>query len=184
MPTLVWSDALSLSMPVMDDTHEEFVELLALVEASDDASLLRHWQALIEHTVDHFGREDDWMRATGFAPGNCHSTQHAVVLEVMRDSARRGAEGELNWVRRIAAELADWFPHHAQTMDAGLALHLKSVGYDPATGELEVPAALPAQAITGCGSNSCHDKAAANDRQVPQHAEAANEPLPEGESLV
>ena len=26
---LVWSDALSLAMPVMDTTHEEFVELLA-----------------------------------------------------------------------------------------------------------------------------------------------------------
>lgn len=184
MSTLVWSDALSLSMPVMDRTHEEFVELLALVEQADDASLLRHWQGLIEHTVAHFGQEDDWMRATGFAPGNCHSTQHAVVLEVMRDSARRGARGELDWVRRIAAELADWFPNHAQTMDAGLALHLKSVGYDPVTGLLTEPSALPAQAISGCGSGACHDKAAANDTQAPQRTEAANEPLPVGESLV
>ena len=184
MPTLVWSDALSLSMPVMDNTHQEFVELLALVQQADDATLLAHWQALIDHTVDHFGQEDDWMHATGFARGNCHSTQHAVVLEVMRDSARRGAQGELDWVRRIAAELADWFPHHAQTMDAGLALHLKSVGYDPITGQLEAPDALPGQAITGCGSNGCHDKAAANDRQAPQRAEAANEPLAEGASLV
>lgn len=184
MPTLVWSDALSLSMPVMDHTHEEFVDLLALVEQADDSTLLARWQTLIEHTEDHFGREDDWMRATGFAPGNCHTTQHTVVLEVMRDSARRGSQGELDWVRRIAAELADWFPNHAQTMDAGLALHLKSVGYDPVTGELEAPSALPAEAITGCGSSSCHDKTAANDTQAPQRTEAANEPLPEGESLV
>ena len=185
MSALVWSDALVLSMPVMDHTHQEFVELLALVQQADDITLMGHWQALIDHTVGHFGQEDDWMQATGFARGNCHSTQHAVVLEVMRDSARRGAQGELDWVRRIATELADWFPHHAQTMDAGLALHIKSVGYDPETGLLQEAAALPAQAITGCGSNSCHDKAAANDTQAPQHAEAANEPVVEvGESLI
>ena len=33
MALLEWSDALSLDLPLMDDTHHEFVELLALVEA-------------------------------------------------------------------------------------------------------------------------------------------------------
>ncbi|MGH2140650.1 hypothetical protein, partial [Enterococcus faecalis] len=45
------------------------------------------------------------------------------------------------------------FPQHAQTMDAGLALHLKSVGYDPATGHISEPESLPALAISGCGGS-------------------------------
>jgi hypothetical protein len=36
-------------------------------------------------------------------------------------------------------------------MDAGLALHMKSLGYDPVTGELARPEALPEQPIAGCG---------------------------------
>lgn len=161
MSVLVWSEALSLSMPAMDDTHQEFVELLADVSRADDADLLERWQALISHTEDHFGREDDWMRATGFAVGNCHSTQHAVVLSVMREGTERAARGDLSAIRTIAHELALWFPQHAQTMDAGLALHLKNVGYDPVTGELIKPQAVPELPMTGCGGTTCHDRAEA-----------------------
>jgi len=151
MPSLVWSDALSLSMPVMDATHQVFVDLMAIVEQSDEASLLKNWQTLIDHTDAHFASEDQWMQDTGFAPGNCHSTQHAVVLKVLREGAARGAQGDLASIRQIANELALWFPHHAQSMDLGLALHLKNMGYDLETGTLASSAVLPVQAITGCG---------------------------------
>lgn len=151
MPGLAWSEALSVSMPAMDATHQEFVDLLAAVQQADDASLMRHWQALIAHTQDHFAREDKWMRDTGFAPDNCHGTQHAVVLQVLREGTERGKQGELAAIRQMADELAMWFPQHAQTMDFGLALHLKSLGYDPDTGEIAQTSALPRQAITGCG---------------------------------
>ncbi|WP_298013297.1 hemerythrin domain-containing protein [uncultured Aquabacterium sp.] len=153
MSSLVWSDALSLAMPVMDDTHREFVDLLAEVQAADDAALLARWQTLIDHTIDHFGQEDRWMEATGFAPGSCHMTQHAVVLKVLKEGAELGAQGNLAPIRQMAHELTIWFPHHAQTMDAGLALHLKSVGYDPLTGQIAQPEALPEQAISGCGGS-------------------------------
>lgn len=151
MSTLVWSEALSLSMPVMDATHQEFVDLLALVEASEDAVLLSNWKELVAHTEAHFAREDQWMQATGFAAGNCHSTQHAVVLDVLHEGSRQGAAGHLAPIRQIAHELAMWFPHHAQNMDFGLALHLKSMGYDTETGLVGEPDKLPDQAITGCG---------------------------------
>ncbi|CAH0348639.1 Bacteriohemerythrin [Aquabacterium sp. CECT 9606] len=137
--TLVWSEALSLSMPAMDDTHREFVDLLAAVQQSPDDQVVEAWQALLAHTEDHFGREDRWMLATGFAAGNCHATQHAVVLQVMREGLAQGQQGQLAPIRQIAHELALWFPHHAQSMDAGLALHLKSMGHDPVTGELPYP---------------------------------------------
>ena len=38
----------------------------------------------------------------------------------------------------MASELALWFPQHAQSMDASLALHLRRVGFDPATGVVRV----------------------------------------------
>lgn len=152
-PGLQWSDALSLSMPFMDQTHIEFVDLLAQVQTAQDADLVARWQALIEHTDEHFGQEDRWMADTGFAPGSCHMTQHAVVLKVLREGLQAGQQGQLEPIRQMAHELTIWFPHHAQTMDAGLALHLKSVGYDPATGHVSEPEALPALAISGCGGS-------------------------------
>ncbi len=153
--TLEWSEALQLELPQMDDTHREFVDLLATVQAADDTELLTHWNTLVAHTIEHFGQEDRWMRETGYASGNCHAVQHQVVLQVMREGATRAAEGDLPLLRLIAGELAQWFPQHAQSMDAGLALHLRSVGHDPATGQVARPDALPRSEITGCGSLSC-----------------------------
>lgn len=157
MPTLQWSDALALDLPFMDDTHREFVDLLAAVENAPDQSLLSAWQALIDHTSDHFGREDQWMQDTQFSSSNCHSVQHKVVLQVLQEGAQRGASGELGVVRQIAHELGLWFPQHAQSMDAALALHLRRAGYDPVTGLVHAPQALPQELIHGCGGASCSD---------------------------
>lgn len=153
--TLQWSEALSLDMPMMDTTHQEFVELLAEVVQAPDASLLSKWAALIDHTDEHFGREDQWMLDTGFAAGNCHSTQHSIILQVMREGGKRGLAGDLAMVRQMAHELGLWFPQHAQAMDASLALHLRSAGYDPLTGAISQPQALPATQIQGCAGSSC-----------------------------
>lgn len=165
-PGLVWSAALGLSMPVMDQTHIEFVDLLGEVQTAEDADLVARWQALIEHTEDHFGQEDRWMEATGFAPGSCHMTQHAVVLKVLREGLQLGQQGQMAPIRQMAHELTIWFPHHAQNMDAGLALHLKSVGYDPATGQVAQPEALPAHAISGCGGACSSPEAAESEEEV------------------
>ena len=95
-------------------------------------------------------------QATRFASGNCHSMQHKVVLQVMREGAAMGARGELEPIRQMARELAVWFPQHAQAMDAALALHLRRAGFDPVTGQVHAPEALPAELIHGCGGH-CHE---------------------------
>lgn len=166
MPSLQWSDALALDLPLMDDTHREFVELLARVEEAPDATLLDTWQALIDHTDDHFGREDAWMKNTRFASSNCHSMQHEVVLKVMREGLTRGQTGDLATVRQMASELGIWFPQHAQSMDAALALHLRRVGYDPLTGIVSAPQALPADMIHGCGDSCSTDDLSGSSKKA------------------
>lgn len=156
-PLLEWSDALALDLPLLDDIHREFVDLLDAVAQAGDAALRAAWQALVDHTDGHFGQEDRWMRATRFSSANCHTTQHQVVLSVMREGAARG---EPALIRQMAGELAIWFPQHAQTMDAALALHLRRAGFDPATGIVHAPDALPREPIHGCGGASCGDAVA------------------------
>lgn len=157
MPNLEWSDALALDLPAMDDTHREFVDLLAQAETAPDNTLLTHWRTLVDHTDDHFGREDRWMQATRFSASNCHSVQHQIVLQVMREGLKLIEAGDLATVRQMVRDLAIWFPQHAQSMDAALALHLRSVGFDTATGVVTLPEALPQTAIHGCGGATCSD---------------------------
>lgn len=155
MATLQWSDTLALGMPAMDDTHQEFVDLLAQVVHATDDTLLPLWRLLLAHTDAHFAREDGWMKDTGFSSANCHTSQHQIVLQVMMEGDRRGNAGELAVVRQMADELGSWFPMHSQAMDAALALHLRSVAYDPLTCQVNLPQALPAAPIHGCGGATC-----------------------------
>jgi hypothetical protein len=55
----------------------------------------------------------------------------------------------------MAEALAEWFPGHANSMDAGLAVHLKSVGFDSVTETLADPSAIQNVIMSGCGSVSC-----------------------------
>ena len=160
MIELQWSDALSLDLRLMDETHREFVALLAVVAQASDDGLLDAWQSLIDHTDLHFAQEDAWMQQTRFTSSNCHSTQHLVVLTVMREGLVQGRAGRLDVVRHMAHELALWFPQHAQSMDAALGLHLRSVGFDFTTGKVARPDRLPVEEITGCGSAACSPLAA------------------------
>lgn len=159
--SMQWSEDYTLNNAAMDDTHREFVELLNDVLQADDTGLLARWEALVDHTQDHFDREDRWMLATGFTADNCHAGQHKVILQIMREGTNRGRAGELHVPRQMARELTVWFPQHAQAMDAALAMHLQEVGFDTATGAISRPQALPVESIEGCGGSTCSDTAAA-----------------------
>jgi hemerythrin-like metal-binding protein len=154
MPSLPWSKELELGLPVMDQTHREFVELLEQARASGDEALPAVWQVLIEHTEAHFAQEDAWMRATRFASAKPHTVQHRVILQVLREGAARAAEGNLTSVRLMTRELAVWFPQHAQTLDTDLASHLARLGFDPATGTRRAPRE-EVHACGNCGSCGC-----------------------------
>ena len=148
---LTWNPSLELHVAAMDETHQEFVELLGQVQAASDANLLLQWQALIAHTEEHFAQEDLWMVATGFGANNCHTMQHATVLSILREGAEQAAHGKLDVIRGMAADLTTWFVHHAKTMDAALAQHMQTLEYDTVTGLMPNRSALPATPITGCG---------------------------------
>ena len=165
MTTLQWSESMGVDMAQMDATHQESVQLLQAVQGADDARLMAAWEQLLAHTEAHFAAEDRWMQATQFAAGNCHSLQHQAVLNIMREG---GAQGDLRVLRTMAEELTVWFPQHTDSMDAALAAHLRRVGFDPATGVVHQPAALPAEPIHGCGG-AC----SSGEAEAEREAEAA-----------
>jgi hemerythrin-like metal-binding protein len=164
MTTLQWSEELELGLAYMDDTHREFVDLLARAANAEDGELLAVWQTVVDHTQDHFGREDQWMKDSSFPPGDCHATEHESILAVMREGGKRGAAGNLALVRQLARELGVWFAGHAQSMDTALALFLKDVQYDEATGRVGKPYVHPAELgsnAPACGPMSDADMQAA-----------------------
>ncbi|MFN7087672.1 MAG: hemerythrin domain-containing protein [Burkholderiales bacterium] len=135
MTVLEWSAELELQSAVMDDTHREFVALLNEMGDASASEMLASVDAFLAHTERHFAQEEQWMTATDFPPLGCHKTEHDGILDVVREVRNRVAAGELHYGNALAAALAEWFPLHAQGMDAMLALYLREAGFDPAQTE-------------------------------------------------
>lgn len=130
-PVIEWSEQLALGQSVMDDTHREFVLLLNRVGAAAAADVLAALDDFLTHTEAHFLQEEQWMEAISFPPIGCHRGEHEKVLETVREVRRRVAGGDLRLGRTLAEALAEWFPQHAASMDAMLALFMEQTGYQP-----------------------------------------------------
>lgn len=120
-PVLTWSDALLLGYGPMDTRHEEFVEVVAALQAATPHDLPARLSAVAEHLQAHFDEEERWMTETGFPARDCHADEHAAVLESVRQVQALLERGDGSECHRLAAELARWFPGHADYMDAALA---------------------------------------------------------------
>ncbi len=161
MTLLAWTDELATGHAEMDQTHQEFIALLDRVEAvrgADAATLLPVYDELIAHTTEHFGREDAWMLANGFAAENCHSLQHTQVLTVLHEVRKRIVEqGQVELLGELLPGLVQWFDGHARAADAGLAAVITEAEQARAQAAAEGRAGEPAAAIAGCGSLSCSE---------------------------
>ncbi|MFG6490306.1 hemerythrin domain-containing protein [Roseateles sp. BYS78W] len=156
MSTLAWTDNLVLNQPTLDTTHQEFIELLNAFGDALDARIdaLPAYHALLAHTEAHFAMEEDWMARCGFEPQNCHASQHAMVLNVMREALRYANElNDREPLSILRTELAGWFPQHAEMMDAALVYTMEQRGFDPVTGECSK--AATEGAAHSCESGSC-----------------------------
>ena len=136
---LQWSDALFLNDAKTDLTHQEFIDLYQQTGAAQGAAQLDLYVELVAHTVEHFSQEERWMLAAGLNAGHCHFSEHRNVLEVMKEVERRAQQGDIHLIPNMLEALAEWFPMHATSMDAGLVAFLQTAGYDTSTETFKGP---------------------------------------------
>jgi hemerythrin len=116
-----WSDKFLLGYNKMDQTHREFVDCVNALLTCPDAEMAQHLAAFAAHAERHFGEENEWMQSTGFPAAECHADEHAAVLNSVRQVQALVDAGNVAIARDLAAELARWFPSHADYMDSALA---------------------------------------------------------------
>lgn len=105
----------------MDQTHEEFVELIGALTVSSDDRMALAVDAVLAHARRHFGEEDRWMTETAFPARECHANEHAAVLQSIEAVRDRVERGERFTGRRLAEALTEWLPAHLDYLDAPLA---------------------------------------------------------------
>ena len=118
---LAWNDRLLMGYPAMDAEHREFVDLVGALQRAADDELLPLLEAFAAHAERHFSSENEWMTETAFPARDCHIDEHAAVLRSVAEVRALAEAGNLALVRSLAAELARWFPGHADYLDSALA---------------------------------------------------------------
>lgn len=116
--------AIALGYAPIDALHAEFDACVAALTDAPAERLPAALSALRAHLLRHFGDEQRWMRESEFPAFDCHQREHGKVLDVLAEVERRFTEGDEEVVRRLAAELPNWFSIHATTMDAALVTWL------------------------------------------------------------
>lgn len=140
--SLSWHDGMLLGYAPMDAVHEEFVQQIDALLRAPVPALLDALDALAANAREHFGDEEAWMAETDFPARACHAAEHAAVMTSIEGVRRRVAAGEAEPARRLARALADWFPGHADYMDAALAHWMckRRLGGKPIVVRRHVPA--------------------------------------------
>lgn len=117
-----WKDAFLLGHQQMDETHQEFVELVNKLLVVPDEEFLPALKEFRTHAESHFSQEDEWMKSTAFPPRDCHIKEHAAVLSSVVEVVELLEEGgKVSTGRSLARELMNWFPGHADYLDSALA---------------------------------------------------------------
>jgi hemerythrin len=109
----------------IDADHAAFSALLAEVASAPDVAFATVFRRLVEHTIEHFGRENALMVRSGFPALREHQGEHERVLGELHQFLKRVERGLIPFGRAYVREtLPPWFELHARTMDSALAAHL------------------------------------------------------------
>lgn len=145
--SFAWHDGMLLGYAPMDTVHEEFVACIDALLQAPGPAMLDALDALAAHAREHFDAEEAWMSETAFPAHACHAAEHAAVMRSVEGVRRRVVGGEPGTARRLARALADWFPGHADFMDAALAHWMckQRLGGTPVVVRRHMPASEPSE---------------------------------------
>jgi hemerythrin len=118
-----WKESYLMGFAAMDATHQEFVACVAALQTATDDALAASLAAFEAHAVQHFAEEQQWMESSAFPATECHVDEHMKVLASVREVQEilRVTPERRQVARDLAQALVDWFPGHADYMDASLS---------------------------------------------------------------
>ncbi|MYM62499.1 bacteriohemerythrin [Pseudomaricurvus sp. HS19] len=115
----------SLGDAEMDHSHDEFMQLAQQAASAQPAEFAPALQQLLQHTQEHFEKEELRMHSSDHRLLNEHRAEHQRILGDMERFCQRARAGRSTMARAwVRDNLLDWFSAHVKTMDSALAAHL------------------------------------------------------------
>src|SRR5437899_13091924 len=80
---LAWWDGMLVGHGAIDETHREFVDLISELRQCLPEDAVRQLLRLKEHVLSHFEMEEQLMRQFNYPSPECHSDEHAKVVNAI-----------------------------------------------------------------------------------------------------
>jgi len=96
----------------------------------DAAAVVGRFEVLFRHTREHFAREEQAMRESGFPPYPMHQGEHERVLAELAAEGRtfdETGDADRLW-RYVSTTVPSWFVNHIMSMDLVTARFVSSRG--------------------------------------------------------
>jgi len=117
---------LQLGNAEIDNDHNNFAELVNRMLVADNPTFAVLFGELVEHTIEHFDRENQLMAEHGYPAQAEHRGEHSRVLGELAQFKKRVDAGRLTFGRAYVQEqLPRWFELHVTTMDSALTEFIK-----------------------------------------------------------
>jgi len=114
-----------LGHQLIDDTHEEFVNLVKKLITANKATFSEVFTVFLEHTETHFAQEEKLMQQSKDPSSAEHQAEHRRVLGELKQFEKRISAGRTSLEKAyIRDKLPEWFALHTSTMDSALVAHL------------------------------------------------------------
>lgn len=121
-----------LKTPVMNDMHYEAVllinQLSSAIQNADTDEIEKTLQSLIDHTREHYGKEENLMLEKGFPPYAAHKEEHdGSLVEMEKEASHFLQTKDANALGRyVENSLIPFFLRHTETMDAVTSIFLEN----------------------------------------------------------
>ncbi len=133
-PLIRWSPDMSVNVDVFDNDHRHLIDLVntiydGLRQGQGKEALGRILDELIEYTVQHFGREEEAFKRSGYPGYGPHKEQHE---KLKKEVVRLRKQYQDNFSAKLGMEviqfLKSWLLTHIMETDKRYGQHLNSSG--------------------------------------------------------
>ncbi|MDH4944342.1 hemerythrin family protein [Sulfurimonas sp. C5] len=119
------NDDLHLNISVIDEKHDEFLQILSLLKSCTTQQFLLLFAEMIEHTREHFSFEEKLMDKYDFYAKGEHKEEHKNLLAEMEYFYMQAQKLPMFGKSYINDYAYDKFKRHIINIDSQFAMFLK-----------------------------------------------------------
>ena len=127
-----WTEDFALHIGEIDDQHKKIFTMInaiyrAISKGSDKSDALDALRDMADYAIEHFSREEKYMRQSGYPQADEHKSEHDDFFSRLEDFEKRIKKEEIH-IQEISEYLNGWINKHITGTDRKYVPFLLDMG--------------------------------------------------------